>query len=459
MPEQPLSLLSADLEGQVLVQLYSKLATTLSAAQTVGSRGGALLSLMIPGLYINPNLDPKDPRTAYYVSNALDATLRCSWLVTYGAGTVSNVYKTILDGKQTPLVQLTPAQREDLNLAREYLYQATGEPSAAYSEYLAAQLAYLTALDAYEQALATERNGGRKVPPRIEKALRKAERTWRDDGHQAEVDEALATVAEYEAFEPLVYWARLAAQFREWTRSVDIASEYQYVASNPPFHEWFKDFGWSELRFDETDFENQPRSGAIGVGDACVCACCGAGTEHGLVSDPEAIDIAPTSILVTCELRRVEIVRPWMNALVFRSRAWRWSPASVGYGTVISSGGDLAGSLVPTGALPVLPTTAILVRQLEIDWTDDGSLARRLTQCQEAGLEVRLGPFRLTHAAVEGGHISMPHPQLAGYLSELLPRCPNPDPVLKWPDEDVNPNEFPRAPTAASHDPLTSCSS
>jgi hypothetical protein len=448
--EQPVPLLSPDLEGRALVQLYSKLASTLSASQTVGSRSGALLSLMIPGLYINPNLDPKDPRTAYYVSNALDATLRCSWLVAYGAGTVSNIYKTILDGKQTPLVHLTPAQRQELDVARAYLYQANGEPSAAYSEYLVAQLAYLTALDAYEQALATERNGGQRVPPRIEKALRMAERAWREDGHQADIDRALATVAEYEAFEPHVYWAQLAAQFREWTRSVDIASEYQYVASNPPFHEWFKDFGWSELRFDETDFENQPRSGAIGVGDACVCACCGARADRGLVSETAAIDVMPTSILVTCQLKRVEIIRPWMNALVFRSRAWRWSPASVGYGTIISTGGDLAGSLVPTGALPVLPTTAILVRELEIDWTDDGSLAHRLTQCQEAGLEIRLGPFRLTRAAVVGGHISMPHPQLVGYLSELLPRCPNPDPVLRWPDGTVNPDEFPRVPTSAS---------
>ena len=172
--------------------------------------------------------------------------------------------------------------------------------------------------------------------------------------------------------------------------------------------------------------------------------------DRGLVSETAAIDVMPTSILVTCQLKRVEIIRPWMNALVFRSRAWRWSPASVGYGTIISTGSDLAGSLVPTGALPVLPTTAILVREFEIDWTDDWSLAHRLTQCQEAGLEIRLGPFRLTRAAVVGGHISMPHPQLVGYLSELLPRCPNPDPVLRWPDGTVNPDEFPRVPTSAS---------
>jgi hypothetical protein len=246
-PDGPaeLPLLSPDLENRILVQLYSKLASTLSAAQVVRRPSDVLLSLMIPGLYIKANLDPDDPRTGYYVSNALDATLHCSWLVEHGPGTVSDIYRSILDGKETPLVHLTPEQQRALDEARDYLMQADGQPTRAYAKCLAYRLQYFTALDAYEQALATERNGGPKVPARVTKAL--VELAWREHGHQDEVDIAIATVAQYEAFEPELFWARLAARFREWTRSVDIDSSYQYVTSNPPFREWFKEFGWSEL--------------------------------------------------------------------------------------------------------------------------------------------------------------------------------------------------------------------
>ncbi|MBB4065410.1 hypothetical protein [Gellertiella hungarica] len=46
---------------------------------------------------------------------------------------------------------------------------------------------------------------------------------------------------------------------------------------------------------------------------------------------------------------------------------------------------------------------------------------------------VRFGPFRLTAPPGEDGRIVIKGPQLIGFISRLLPTCPDPDPLLPWP--------------------------
>ncbi|HYP39649.1 MAG TPA: hypothetical protein VEX13_04745, partial [Chloroflexia bacterium] len=150
----------ADIPARLFVQLYSKLAASLSVSGVIGQDPPFILSLQIPGLYIRPNLDTKDPMTQFYVANALNPILACSWTSVKQAGTVSDVYKSILDGKETPLVKLSPEQQHELDSALAYLFQPDGEPTDEYRQYLASQLAYLEALDNYEIAAATSKNGG-----------------------------------------------------------------------------------------------------------------------------------------------------------------------------------------------------------------------------------------------------------------------------------------------------------
>ena len=442
----------ADPDSRLFVQLYSKLAATFSVAQTVGKPSGSILSLMVPGLYVPPGMDAKDPQVQYDISNVLNPVLLCDWAVVPGVGVISDVYRNILDGKEPPLVHLTPGQRAELDAARAYLFLSDDEPTPAYAEYQSYQLDYLTALDAYEQAEATEANGGLPMPPKVVKQLEHATKAWAKKGHRSDVDLAIATIANYEAMEPATFWYRLAERFRAWTREAGTFSEYLYTTSIPPYEFWFQDFGWSDFLFDDRDFDTQERSGGVGVGGNCGESCCCGGVRSlrgrggrpvgGFWSslggdfrgDEEPVGAKPTKFHLTCQLRRVEIVRPWMDTNVFSSRAWRWSPASVSFGVVVSTGGDLVGSVVPTGVMPVLPTTAILARDVEIVWDDSGRTAAEVAQRIGSGHEIRFGPFRLSRATVgTGGHISMPDPQFIGYLSSLVPRCPNPDPALPWP--------------------------
>jgi hypothetical protein len=430
-----------DFDAEAFAQLYSKLAVTMSASQTVASANDSLLSVMIPGQYLEQNLDPSAASTQYLLSNVLNPTLECSWITRRNAATVPDVYEAIINGKETPLVQLSPEQKAELDRAVRLLYQADGVPTPYYADYLADSLDYLTALDAFEQAEATQANGGPPVPPEIRAALEAADVRWRDHGHQADVDRALATIADLEAFEPAKYWHQLAQRYRDSTRSFD-DSRYQHTICNPPYPRWFDDEGWTAFSFDEHDFINQDRSGGVGVGDGCRCPDGVRPATYGgfhsaaadFVSDGRRLSgSAPSRFSLTARLRRVEIMRPWLDPVVLRSRAWRWSPASGTYGVVVCSGGNLAGAVVPAGLMPVLPVTAVLARDVEIAWSDDGELTAAMAQPQNLGHEVRFGCFRLTRAEVVGGRISMPDPQLIGYLSDLLPRSPDPDPRLPWP--------------------------
>lgn len=430
----------ADTLSRVMVQVYSKLAATFNASNTVSQPSDAIMSFMIPGLLIDTKLNPDDPQTQYYVANALDPTLACSWTVSPQGATVSQIYRAILDGKETPLVELPPQQRERVDAALTLLFVDGSQPTELYRTYLEWQSNYFNALDAYEQARATADNGGASVPPAVREALVTAEREWDEHGHRAQVDNALETLRLFESYEPSVYWARLARQFAQWTRSYGYESFYQHITSIPPFHRWFTQEGWSTFRFDRQDAACQQRSGAAGMGAAPAAGAMNLRIDDRPLEGGD--DPVVEDVQMFCRLRRVEIVRPWMDINVFRGRTWRWSPGSVAYGTVIATGGDLAGGVVPGGTMPVLPVSAVLSRDLLITWKDTGTqtLSQRLRRAQDAGQRISLGPFDLSGArGIESGRIDMPDPQLIGFRSLVLPKCPDPDPDLPWPTTAPSP--------------------
>ena len=429
---------AADAGSQIVVQVYSKLASTLSVPDVAGSASDSILSLQFPGQYIEPNLDFRDAATQYAVSNVCDRVLLCGWTVVQTSGTVSDVYKLILDGKETPNVSLKPAEKKKLQEAQEYLFDATGQPSAAYGDYQKYQAIFFAALDNYEAAAATKKNGGAAVPPKVIKEREVAEKNWRKSGHKDAVEAAVATIATYESMEPEVFWLRLLDRYAAYTRRLPNGSEFQFVDAYPPYTQWFEDFGWSDFSFDGKDFSNQARSGGIGGDFYCpYCPYRGgvvAGDQkqrgvYDLAKNIARNELAVSDITLTCRVKRVEILRPWMNINVFYSRAWRWSRAAVGHGVKISSGGDIAGGEFPVGAMPVLPKTMILARDLVLTWKDSERVSLNLPP----GEPIAFGPFNLSKGRRENGKIDQPDPQVIGYVSTMLPRCPNPDSTLPWP--------------------------
>jgi hypothetical protein len=421
-------------DSETFVQIYSKLAATLGLGGTRPEEGRSIFSIMIPGLFITPNLDIHSVETQYYLASFLDRTMPCSWLAQQGSGSVAGVYKTILDSKETPLVHLTPEQKQLLHDAEDKLYFPDGEPTDYFREYLACQYTYYQAQDAYNQAAATQQNGGPPIPPSIIEARDRAASDWNSRGHRHEVDEALAIIEQYQSHEPERYWRDLTDEYRNHTLRTKDSSEFQPLDASPPYNTWFTEFGWIDFAFDEADRTRQTRAGGVGIGGSLPPDY---RLSQSLPADTEVASWAPVetqieNLQIRCKLKRVDILRRWLDPFVFPSRAWRWSPASIAYGTEVSSGGNIAAGVIPTGIMPVVPMVALLARDLDIEWDDAPSLKTMAALDAQRHL-LALGPFRIDGMRIENGHIFKKDPQLLGFILEILGKSPNPDPALHWP--------------------------
>lgn len=476
------------LERAEFVQLYSKMAQSLGMLGVVGNSPSTLLSIQIPGVVVKPGLNPKDPETEYYVSNFLNLTLECNYVATAKAALVSDVYKLILDGKELPLIDLSPSEKAKLDAARSYLFDAAGEPTPAYVAYLFYGQRFLSAQDALETAQATFANGGPAVPKSVRKAYERASEEWFSRGNKVAVEDALAVIEQLEGRDPFPYWNALAKRFRLYTRTLANGSDYQWVTSLPPYENWFDLDLWTPFSFDPSDLKNQPRSGGTGMqGDGCCCCSKapvpvdpgagmrsrqaappagfgpgfglnrpGAGARHDALSimsaweeaSPETEEFLPRAaadgeLRLECSFKRINILRPWIDANVFASRFWRWSPQSIGWGITVSTGGTVAGNQPATGIMPVLPTTALLAKDIKVSFASPRA-AEWAESRLGAGRSVRYGPFLLDRIGRAPAGTLMASgaparaqmsgaPQIFGYISTIFPESPNPDLTIPWP--------------------------
>jgi hypothetical protein len=120
---------------------------------------------------------------------------------------------------------------------------------------------------------------------------------------------------------------------------------------------------------------------------------------------------------ISVKLLSAAIGRPWFDRSIFRSRGWRWAPSS-GISTPLSTGQWPA-----TGRtlLPLYPTAALFAKGLKIE----GS------QLDLSG-STTTGPMSLQGARVAAGSIACDGIQIMGVVCDVVPRCPDPDPSLRW---------------------------
>lgn len=459
-------------------QLYSKIAASLKQSGVVGNNPSSLLSIQIPGVTVKTDLDPNDKKDQYYISNFLNVTLECSYVATTKAALVSDVYKLILDGKELAITKLTESEEQELKNAEEKLSLEEGKPTPEYMDYQLYKSKFYCAQDDLESAKTTEKNGGTKVPESVYKKFETAKLEWSTKGFKMDIEQALSVVEQLQSKERYLYWNNLNKKYNQYTEELENGSAFQFNTSIPEYKDWFKQELWTPFTFDEKDYEKQARSGGLGMPSRL---CCfqkskissidhlnkkGASSLDGVSPIPKPtpsynLRHNPTHLFASwmetspeketpftgdleeynfsCSFKRISIIRPWMDSNVFYSRIWRWSDMSIGYGIDISTGGSVAGNDPATGVMPILPTTALLGKDIKFT-TSNAALINWFEIEFGQGKQIRFGPFRFTkgiNSIIRSKRLyslsSTSAPQLFGYISTIFPECPNPDLSLKWP--------------------------
>jgi len=449
-----------DWNAQLFTKLYSKLALSLGVTpkddtelrellgQTPPPRypsvvpgndsPQSLLAIFNPGQYIPANLDPETKAVDRFdLSIMLDAVPQFSWVYKPAATTVSNAYQTILENHEAPLTTLSPDQRVKLDEADA----TVAKYEAAYEKY---QYEYFDALDVYDEAYATFINGGPPIPRSAKLKLQAALDKWDRDGHRSAVEAATAVIVKYDALDPEVFWSRLLKNYTTGTETAPPSNVFQPVSVTPSYRDWLTDAGWSSFSFNQKDMDNQRQSEAIGVagnldGQFGIFRVTGDGSWN---KDWSYVHMDQTELTFSCQLFRVSLARTWMNPLVLSSRGWRFLAGTSG---PLSTGGDIFNDVVPTGPMTVIPTAAILSKDLQVKGTFDKTIVESMNQKITANASVGIGPFSIAghfnmenHSGSEKGTIASntitaPDIQLVAFVCEVLPTCPDPDPALKWP--------------------------
>lgn len=153
-------------------------------------------------------------------------------------------------------------------------------------------------------------------------------------------------------------------------------------------------------------------------------------------SNEERVSCSSGSVRVSFEVMQIPLVRPWFDASVLSSRAWRWAG---GDATPVSDGEN-----PPHGRMPAYASSVLVARNLSIVATFSEDECERLQRSIEGGASISFGIFSLggnglssssssehrSHLTENG--ISCPGMQIIGFLCKALPKCPDPDETLIW---------------------------
>jgi len=400
--------------------LYRKLNASFAMDQPQGGRATFLI-LANPGFGVSSE-DVRDP---YNLSKLLDQIPLPTRLYALSSLTYSNIFHRILTYSQVTSYQ-DQANKQTTRDAKYLLFdrRRPGKPTAKYATYQTYQAAYDQAVDAKSIAETECRYSGKPVPPQVDQAPQAALAAWERLGGKREVEAAIATL--HQAFEnnPRVAFQELKSGMGNAMNpdGQSRASDWWPVLASPAIQDWLLDEGWTQWGFRQEDRQHEaPPNQAPAVAGPLQPAT------------PLAAHLRD-SLSFSVQLKRVAVTRPWLDANLLASHTWRLM-GSAGFARV--STGNLQDP--DPGVMPLLVTGLILARNfLMRAKTGHGDGQAHLGQ---DGLPMAVGPFALGNRARTGGPlrpqvfrsdeelaIRMEGVQIIGFLCEVVPPSPSPDP-------------------------------
>jgi len=429
----------------LLEKLYSKLAAALAIGTPSAKPGQNYLTLCNPGILLEPHFDLTKVGNQAIWAEIVDAVPNPNWVYSPTNSTAADVYSDVLRGKELPIVELTETQQKELSDAKAVLFEGNEEPSVRYRRYEDYEAKYYEALTNYLTARATSLNTGVAMTPGVESKLNRASGEWNTFGHKTEVENAQATIANLQQLNPNGWWKTIDDRFRNGMVAGP-NGEFHPIGTYPEYQTFMGNTGWTRFSFNQEDLTHQANSSTVSAGGG-VSASWGlwhvsAGANYSKESKFSSSDA--TNMTVTLEMMRASILRPWLDPLVFRSQAWRFSQAMF-HNQFVSTGTFVPGEMPKNTLMPLFPTGVLVARNVAISGTFSHEDQKVIAEAASGEASVGWGPFaisghysqssgsELSHASTTATSIANTDAQIIGFFCDVLPTSPNPDPSLHWP--------------------------
>jgi hypothetical protein len=382
--------------------------------------------------------------------------------------TISSVYRDILKYSRVVNLELSDKEKEKLQKFRNLLTVTkevediiTGEkkivtePGPLTLAYTAKMNDYIDAADEYMNLLIDAQSASGSDPEAIRrvaaftnksKFLRKkmeaAELAWVSQGYKNEYETINAYIDQVTQKNMVLYKQDLLRKFNNallTSTQEGTAGDFYYTTLLPG--NFATSPGWTQFNFYEGDFESHynkntsqwSAGGGVHFGLFSIGARA-SGSKVEIASDQKATDFR-----ASLEFTQIPICRSYFDPGLFPMRGWTLDKLwDLNFDKKVSDGGEQ-----PVGRLVAYPITALFVRNVRFTLAEWDSRSRYVQQQIQGGGAVGYGPFFIggsyAHGSVTrdaqfhtaGGSIVIPGMQLIGFINNLVPKCPNPNPEIK----------------------------
>lgn len=258
-------------------------------------------------------------------------------------------------------------------------------------------------------------------------------------GGKTQIEEAIATIAELGRGTG-ERWQRMKEVVRLAEQTTPEGTPYLFTKFFPSkFWDEAHATSWTKFSMgrEEVHTVNETSSTSFGGGGGFNLGLWSVGGSASYAEQKSRFKSDGLISKVEVELVRIPIRRSWWDATIFWDRGWKFDPQ-------ISSLVLSDGKIPPNGELPAYPTAMIVAKNLKlgIDMTSEEN-THVATQFS-ASASVGWGPFsvrgnysrntdRKTHDFTRtAAGIECAGMQVIGFVCEMLPKSPDPDPNLNW---------------------------
>ena len=422
-----------------MVSLYNFLNQIMLGKQEAGTpRAQASLIMAIPGFPIpEKGLDMTNKTDRETLDGLLDTMPAPEAHYVSSHQKYSDIYFDIINNSKTQAVTRTKAEQERYDALQAELKhpvldgegKTIQEGSEVMTMYLMKEGAFLDAVDARNAELAKNKGeSSRRTDSRVINALS----DWKTSGFMARVKAANVEFNALTNRGAAQWWSKLLDDVT--LRSTDDKTPKQLTFPRP--ENWGEDNGWTTFSWSAAESASSSNSHSKEVQAQAEYSSAGLNVtaSGGWSKQTAEAMMANSTASLKMDLKRVLIMRPWMDYRVFTSKAWEYSGDLLTKDHPLFSDGQPMAS--NKGLMPIIIDQVWLARNVVLSGTWEKKTASAMKQAIEAHVSVSYGPFSFSggykqqdqenasSSQTQSSSLSTDGIQVIAYVVTPVPKCP-----------------------------------